>query len=204
MGLGKRSILSISIILVMIPFALGFGVSQWSNDMRYGRIELLIFKNDNLIYYDRDDPATYNFALFLATFLAEEESQWEGRDIVAIDGSILDEYFYAVSVKSGTINPHIIISDTNTTITRSTYNLPGNVIHLNTSVSVIDDGTNLIVAVSASYTYTVASTLAVVGLEAYFDVGFYKEVLFFADDVNPDIAVNANDTVTVVYRIILP
>lgn len=180
------------------------------------RVELEIKVNGETVYYDPDDPATLNLAYMLAAAFAPDPNTLPS--ITDFSGATISGYYprirsdgYDPPNDLGNIYPpHIILTDLNQTITRDIFTLSGNLIRVAPIATIADNGTNLVITISASYTFSTTYNLAMVGLtirfydQVWVNAPGEGEILVFVDDINPDISVNVGDTVTIIYRILIP
>ena len=160
-------------------------------------VKLEVYKNGQLVYEKTDDPATDNLLQIL------KELSGTGGSFTDTSGTTWNSF------ETTTTGSRVAVSDgTGVAFSRSMYVLPGTVYRSSNPVTVtVNDGT---IIFSGTVTLTTTTNITWVGLELGLDVATsdsttsLKWFLVFADEVNPPIQVNANDVVTVVYKIVWP
>ncbi|BBC20959.1 hypothetical protein [Aeropyrum globular virus 1] len=170
--------------------------------------ELYIYKNGELIHYDPDDPSTQNFVVAVASLLAGDLIYYDTNniypDMVDITGAKIDRI-------DGTFYPaYIFINyDSAYTYNYTMYLLPGayDFAEVGTGGLQFDSSTKSFI-LSASIVATQSGTVYGVGVYSRLSINSSnatKDALMLYDDLGANaFAVNANDVVTVVYKITLP
>ena len=203
----RRLLLILPIIIVVGVGLVAQGPWATRENSEYNgiRVELYVFRNGELVYHDPDDPAVEN----LGRIIAELVAPTQGWSIKASDGTLynfIDTAEYAD--RDGII---IISDDIQSTFNRTMYAVPeGTQTYSATpSVSVTYDENGVYVTISASFTVSSPMNITWTGLYASWDTsltsgGADKYFLLFADKIDPPVQVNPSDTITVVYKIVLP
>lgn len=184
----------------------GQTVNMASSYQHVMRVELYLYKNGKLVYYDPDDPTLKNFLGFLEAVTDNDNNVDD--DVTRIDGTLLD----LESASTGLNNfgrAVVMVSDgTGVSFSRTMYNLPGNVYKAIASSTIQNDNTLIIsgtvtVSNNASITWVGLGTY-MAGAEDTITPDNTYVVLLFADQLSTPISVGAGDVVTVVYKIVFP
>jgi len=158
------------------------------------RVEVWIYRNGELVYYDPDDPAVNNAVYFLAAlFMANPP------DVTALGGAVIDPEandYYQFGEPG-----FILVSNDTSTFSRSmtTFQYYEMATFTDDAVAL---GANYI-QISGSLTVAADMNITYVGLGTYVRPTVYP-ILLFADQLSQPIQVAAGDVVTVVYKIVLP
>ena len=161
------------------------------------RVELYIYKNNQLVYYDPDDPAVKNFALFIAEIIAGSVTSGfvstDGGTFGYIDGSNYDGYVF-------------VSYDSAYSYNYALTNLPANYESGTISEGGVSfDDNEKSITLSASINIQNGGNITGVGIYTYLDVGTYnKYFLLFYDDLTQPMQVSPGDVITVVYKIVVP
>lgn len=155
------------------------------------RVELYLYRNGELVYYDPDDPATKWFLMNIVEFMAGDINSGMRNT----NGGTYD-YFVQVN-KPG----YVFVSyDTNYNYTYTMYALPASYESGQISSGGISyDDAGKAVTLSASINIQVGGNITGVGL-----YGGYGPTLFFYDPLPTPLSVSPGDVVTVVYKIVVP
>ena len=169
------------------------------------RVELYVYRNGELIYYDPDDPATNNFLALLEALLDNDDDADD--NVVARDG--LTDNLEAWAVYMRDLGRAIVmVSNGTATFSRTMSDLPGT-IWLNWATATIQNNE---LVISGTITIDASTNITYVGL-AMWHAGTEdtatlgqasNEILLFADELSSPISVKAGDVVTVVYKIVVP
>lgn len=199
-----------SYILLLLVAATGFLAGYQAGAPDLGgyegqgiRVELYVYKNGELVYYDPDDPATENLGYIIAELIAPTQ----GWGIKSTDGLTYNFIDTGYNVeRDGAI---VVSNYTSTSFDRAMYALQSVVYTATPSVSVAYDNNGVYVTISASFTADKSINVTWVGLYANWDSssssgGVDKYFMLFADPVNPPVQLNSGDTITIIYKIILP
>ena len=168
------------------------------------QVQLEVYKNGKLVYVDHDDPATKNFLLLFGSWLFVVTEGANGN-VVKEDGTTTNlNLVYDMSTLGSVV---VEVSDGAGNFSRTMYVLPGNVYRALVSDSNVVVGDNFI-QVSGSITMTTSTNITWVGLSWVITSEANPQpnnmVLIFADELSTPIQVNANDVITVVYKIVVP
>ncbi len=171
-----------------------------SNEGQGIRVELYLYRNGELVYYDPDDPATKQFTQLIAELIAGDQVS----GILTVDG--ISTSNIAQSSRPG----YVFISYDNVNYTYTMNTLPANIeIGQIGSGAVTFDDNQKSVTLSAVINIQLGGNITAVGL--YTKLSMYtgssaadRNILLFYDPLPTPINVQAGDVVTVVYRIVVP
>ena len=211
---GKQVLYGFMLLLALLPLAAGAGYMVGERvaeeRVRVGIIEardlgvvLEVYVNGELVYID-DDPAVNNFGYMLAELVASTQ----GWNITAEDGSTQGDAFSTTGGADGKI---VVSNDSLGIFDRTMVAVPSGTLSysVNPSASVTSDANGVYVTISGSITVDQNIDVYWVGLYAYVNVitgsvGTPSYVLLLADFLSTPVSLVAGDTITVVYKIILP
>ncbi len=162
-------------------------------------VELMVYRNGELVYYDPDDPATIGFLQVLAEVIASDIAP----AISASGGATLTKFATGDPVYPG----KMFVTTTNTAYSRDMVDLPTNRIDASISEAKIINNS---VIFTASFTVDSNITIYGVGMYASLDSitgstsGSRYDVLLFYDPLAQSLSVASGDVITVVYKIVVP
>ena len=163
-------------------------------------VELYIYKNGKLIYYDPDDPAVVGLLSVLAEVIASDVAP----AIVADGGATFSKF----ATGDPDVPGYVFLSEANITFDRNMTNLPANRIDVPISGAQIVNLDTL----SLTATWTANTTVTIYGVGIYAGLDEYdaattllqRNVVLFYDPLAQPITLNPNDVITITYKIIAP
>ncbi|MCE4619001.1 MAG: hypothetical protein F7C37_06125 [Desulfurococcales archaeon] len=199
------------IIIAAIAFSLGFSAGINTNNTTLNmadrgsfHVELYVYKNNQLMYHDPDDPAVQNL---LAIFEAMLDNDNDDQDnIIQMNGQTFDLQSSTTYWKDFG-RAVVLVSNSTAAFSRTMYSLGGNTLWAFGSAAF--DGNNAVL-VHGSIQVTADMNITWVGLaiHLYYDSdtapGAHPNALLFADKLDSPIAVHNGDVVTIVYKIVVP
>ena len=159
-------------------------------------VELYLYKNGKLVYYDPDDPTTANM-LNIFVEMAKNAGQFTARDGSTFNGIDTQLTGSMVCASNGTA-----------TFTRNMHVLPGTEWCSSTPLTVTINGNELIM----SGTVNIASTTNITWVGLYLKTDSYpasngftgRWFLLAADPIDQPIHVNSGDVISIVYKFVFP
>ncbi len=159
------------------------------------RVELYVYKNGELVYYDPDDPALYGFSKLLAELISGDVV----GNLPNIEASPRNDII-------GTGYPgYVFVAFDNTPYNYGMYQMPTDYAEGRiASVAFLNE--TKAVQFSASITINEAKNITGVGIYTEYIAGggVTRHTLLFYDPLETPIQVNAGDVIAVVYRIVVP
>ena len=199
----KRRLLAIPLLILAALAGFTAGLYTQNSNIVTGnyedhamRIEIYIYKNGELVYYDPDDPAVTNFLLWLANEMGVDTTM--------------------TTRSGGAYNPDLpygdfknvlaAVADGTGPFARNMYTLPGNNYYTSVAADAITISDNYI-QFSASININANTTITWVGLYGDIDNPTNwdgDEILIFADPLDNPFNVTSGDVITVVYKLVVP
>ena len=175
-------------------------VTDAGNQLEHAmRVELYVYKNGELVYYDPDDPATKQFTMLLAEIIA--------GDVVSgfTDTSGVARTYIGNSNRPG----YVFVSyDPTYTYSYGMSSLPSSYEEGQISSGAITfNDAEKSVTLSASINIQIGGNITGVGLysDIYADGNTYvRSFLLFYDPLDQPISVQSGDVITIVYKIVVP
>ena len=161
-------------------------------------VELYLYKNGQLVYYDPDDPATYQFTALIAEFIA--------GDLVTV-GKDTGGSSYAGISDTGQPGYVFVSYSQSYTYNYNMYGLPASYDSGQISTGGVSfDNTTKSVTFSATVNIQQNATIYGVGLYTALKNGngAIVDFVLFYDPLSNPITVHSGDVVTVVYKITVP
>ncbi len=197
----KHKLLAIALLTIVAISGFLAGQQTASNNSLENamHVELYIYKNNQLIYYDPDDPATKQLAMLIAEIIAGDIN----AGIADTAGNVNNDKI------TDTNKPGYVFVNYDSTYTYSytLANLPSAYDYgqISTGGLSYDDASK---SITLSATVNVNQTGTIYGVGLYTSLFSYENglqnYLLFYDELSTPINVTAGDVVTITYKIVLP
>jgi len=166
-------------------------------------IELYVYKNGRLAYYDPDDPVTTNFLHLLEAILDNDNDEYD--TVTFMDGSKLDLEDAANTQLYEVGGAGVVLSNAAVTFDRSMTQMPGEIAVIQVHADVVGSALQF----TGTWTSNMTTNITSIGLVWMLDD--HKSVndpsntaLILVDTLQQPLTVNNGDVVTVVYKIVFP
>jgi len=124
-NLGKKLLAPLLVALVAATgFLAGYQIGQpdyviGEYDGNAMRVEVYLYKNGELVYYDPDDPATTNFLALLEAVL--EGTNDAEDNVIRMDGTTYDLEYHITTTFRDSGSTWVLVSNESSTFSRTMY-----------------------------------------------------------------------------------